>query len=161
MLFAKIALGFFGTVGLAGAYTFHEGVMRVDEDHFDGRHVHVWVPAAIVPIAMRIVPSRHFRHAAAQAAPWLPTVRALIKELKKYPDVELVQVQNANQHVRIRTYNGRLLIDVAEPGETVMLVPGCASEYTLVRFSSGRSKVGRGHVVESGTSPSSAKSSTR
>jgi hypothetical protein len=119
MLLAKIALGFFGTMGLAGAYTFHEGVMRVDEDHFDGRHVHVWVPAAIVPMAMHIVPSRHFRHAAAQAAPWLPTVRALIKELKKYPDVELVQVQDANQHVRIRTQHRRLLIDVTDPGETV------------------------------------------
>lgn len=119
MLLAKIALGFFGTAGVAGAYTFHEGVMRVDEDHVDGRHVHVWVPAAIVPMAMHVVPSRHLKHAVAQAGPWLPTVRALSKELRKYPEAELVEVEDANQHVRIRTHNGRLLIDVSAPDETV------------------------------------------
>ena len=119
MLLAKIGLGFFGTVAVAGAYTFHEGIMRVDEDRVDGRHVHVWVPAAIVPMAMHVVPSRHLKHAVAQAGPWLPTVRALSKELKKYPDAELVEVEDANQHVRIRTHNGRLLIDVTAPDETV------------------------------------------
>jgi ferredoxin-NADP reductase len=46
-------------------------------------------------------------------------VRALSKELKKYPDAELVEVEDANQHVRIRTHNGRLLIDVNAPDETV------------------------------------------
>jgi hypothetical protein len=86
MLLAKIALGLCGTVAAAGAYTFHEGVMRVDEDHFDGRHVHVWVPVAIVPMALHVVPSHHLSRAAAQAGPWLPTLRALTKELRKYPD---------------------------------------------------------------------------
>jgi hypothetical protein len=119
MLLAKLALGLCGTVAVAGAYTFHEGVMRVDEDHSDGRHVHVWFPAAIVPIAMHVVPSRHLEHAAAQAGPWLPTLRALTKELKRYPEAELVEVEDANQHVRIRTHQGKLLIDVTEPGETV------------------------------------------
>ena len=65
MLLAKLALGLCGTVFVAGAYTFHEGVMRVDEDNSDGRHVHVWVPAAIVPMAMHVIPNRHFEHAAA------------------------------------------------------------------------------------------------
>jgi hypothetical protein len=119
MLVAKIALGLCGTVAAAGAYTFHEGVMRVDEDHFDGRHVHVWVPAAIVPMAMHVVPSRHLSRAAAQAGPWLPTLRALTKELRKYPDAELVEIEDGNQYVRVRTRNGKLLIDVNEPGETV------------------------------------------
>src|ERR1700682_1579841 len=121
MLLAKLALGFCGTVAVAGAYTLREGVMRVDEDHMDGRHVHVWVPAAIVPMAMHVIPSRHFKHAAAQAGPWLPTLRALTKELKKYPEAELVEVKDANQHVLIRTHQGKLLIDVTEPGETVHL----------------------------------------
>jgi hypothetical protein len=51
MLLAKLALGLGGTLVLAGVYTFHEGVMRVDEDHGDGRRVRVWVPAALVPLA--------------------------------------------------------------------------------------------------------------
>ena len=119
MLLAKLALCFCGTVFVAGAYTFHEGVMRVDEDNSEGRHVHVWVPAAIVPIAMHVVPSRHFDRAIAQAGPWLPTLRALTKELKRYPEADLVEVEDGRQHVRIRTHQGKLLIDVAEPGEDV------------------------------------------
>ena len=119
MLVAKLALGLCGTVVAAGAYTFHEGVMRVDEDHFDGRHVHVWIPAAIVPMALHVVPSRHIERAAAQVGPWLPTLRALAKELKRYPEAELVEVEDAHQYVRIRTHQGKLLIDVTEPGETV------------------------------------------
>ena len=121
MLLAKLALGLGGTIVLAGAYTFHEGVMRVDEDHGDGRHVHVWFPAAVVPMAMHFVPRRQLEQAAVQAGPWLPTLRAVTKELKKYPEAELVEVSDAgpSQHVRIRTHNGRLLIDVDEPGEQV------------------------------------------
>lgn len=122
MLLVKLALGFCGTVAVAGAYTFHDGVMRVDEDNYHGRHVHVWVPAAILPIAMHVIPSRHFERAAADVGPWLPTLRALTKELKRYPEAELVEVENGRQHVRIRTHQGKLLIDVTEPGEDVHVV---------------------------------------
>jgi len=122
MLLAKLALGFCGTIVLAGAYTFHEGILRVDEDHGDGRHVHVWVPAAIVPMALHVIPRHRLEHAAADARPWLPMVRALTKELEKYPEAELVEVRDANQHVRIRTHNGKLLIDFTEPSENVHVV---------------------------------------
>ena len=119
MLLAKLALGFGGTLVLAGAYTFHEGVMRVDEDHFDGQHVHVWVPAALVPLAIRVVPRHYLEHAAGQAAPWMPTLRAVTKELKKYPEAELVEVVDSTGHVHVRTHGGKLLIDVNQPGEEV------------------------------------------
>jgi hypothetical protein len=119
MLLAKLALGLGGTVVLAGAYTFQDGVMRVDEDYAGGRHVHVWVPAAIVPMAMHVVPKRHIQHAAEQAEPYLPTLRALTKELKKYPEAELVDVSGSGEHVNIRTHGRKLLIDVYEPGEQV------------------------------------------
>jgi hypothetical protein len=121
MLLANLALGVGATIFLAGAYTLHDGVMRVDEDHQNGRHVHVWVPAAIVPMAMHVIPRRHLEHAAEQARPWLPTLRALTKELEKYPNAEFVDVRDAdeNQRVRIRTRNGKLLIDVDAPDEHV------------------------------------------
>jgi hypothetical protein len=121
MLFANLALGVVGTIALAGAYTFHDGVMRVDEEHSGERHVHVWVPAAIVPMALHVVPGRHLKQALEQARPWLPTIRALTKELEKYPNAEFVDVRDRreNEHVRIRTYNGKLLIDVDEPDEHV------------------------------------------
>jgi hypothetical protein len=121
MLLANLALGVVGTVVLAGAYTFHDGVMRVDEEHQGGGHVHVWVPAAIVPMAMHVIPRYHLEHAAEQARPWLPTLRALTKELEKYPNAEFVDVRdgNENDHVHIRTSNGKLLIDVDEADEHV------------------------------------------
>ena len=90
MLLAKVALGFCGSLALLTVYVFHDGVLQVDEEHTGGRHVHVWAPAAIVPIALRVVPKRHFEHAAVEMGPWMPTVRALTKELRKFPDAEFV-----------------------------------------------------------------------
>ena len=119
MLLAKLALGLCGTVAVVGVYVFHEGVMRVDEDDANGRHVHVWVPAAIVPMAMYVVPAHYFKEVPADATDLLPTLRALTKELKKYPETELVEVDDAHDHVRIRTHQGKLLIDVKDPDETV------------------------------------------
>ena len=119
MFLAKLALGFGGVIALAGAYTFHEGVMRIDEDGHDGRHVHLWIPAAILPLAVHVIPSHEFDHASADAAAWMPTLRVLTKELKRYPESELVNVEDSSQRVRIRTHQGKLLIDVIAPGETV------------------------------------------
>jgi hypothetical protein len=119
VLLANLALGLGGTLLLAGAYTFHEGVVRVDEAHLGGTHVRVWVPATIVPLALHVAP----RHAMAQVGqeirPWLPTIHALTKEMKKYPETSWVDVQQADGHVRIRTHNGKLLIDIDEPEDQV------------------------------------------
>jgi hypothetical protein len=121
MLLANLALGVGATIVLAGVYTLHDGVMRVDEDDSNGRHVHVWVPAAIVPMAMHVVPRHNMERVAEQARPWLPTLRALTKELEKYPNAEFVDVREdgGDQHVRISTHNGKLLIDVDQPDEHV------------------------------------------
>jgi hypothetical protein len=121
MLLANLALGVGATIVFAGAYTMRDGVMRVEVDDHDRRHVHVWVPAAIVPMAMHVVPRRNLEQAAEQARPWLPTLRALTKELEKYPNAEFVDVRedDENQHVRISTHNGKLLIDVDAPDEHV------------------------------------------
>jgi hypothetical protein len=121
VLLAKIALGFGATVVMAGAYTFHEGLLRVDVDetHGKGSHVHVWVPAAIVPMAMHFIPRDRMHDAGERAANFMPLVHAVAKELQKYPEAELVEVHDGMQHVHIRTHNGNLLIDADEPGQTV------------------------------------------
>ena len=126
MLLAKAALGVSGALVAMGAYTFHEGVIRVDVDEFraGGSHVHFWVPAAAVPMAMRFVPRHHFRDAARHAREFLPVAHALFKELKNFPDAEFVEVKDDEQHVQIRTHGGKLQIDVEDSGETVhLLVP--------------------------------------
>src|SRR5437762_12707605 len=113
MLLAKAALGLGGTLELAGAYTIREGVIRVDVDEYrsGGSHVHVWVPAAAVSMAMRFGPSRHMRHASEHAREALPVLHAIIKELKQYSDGDLVEVVDDDQHVWARTYGGKLQID--------------------------------------------------
>ena len=126
ILLAKAALGFTGTLFVAGAYTFHEGVIRIDVDEHraGGSHVHMWVPAAAVPMALHFVPQKHLRKAAEHSREALPIAHAIVKELKKYPDVDLVEVVDGRQHVRIRTRNGKLQIDVEEPDQQVhLLVP--------------------------------------
>lgn len=121
VLLGKIALGFAGTVVAAGAYTFHQGLLRVDVDESNrhGSHVHVWVPAAMVPMAMHFVPRHVMENAGEKAGKFMPLVRALAKELERYPEAEFVEVTDGEQHVRIRTHHGSLLIDVSEPGEEV------------------------------------------
>jgi hypothetical protein len=121
LLLAKAALGLGGTLVLAGAYTMREGVIRIDVDEFrsGGSHVHMWVPAAAVPMAMHLVPDKHWRHATDHAREAMPILHALVKELKKYPDAEFVQVDDGDQHVRMRTVGGRLQIDVDAPDQKV------------------------------------------
>jgi hypothetical protein len=72
-------------------------------------------------MAMSFVPRKHFREASVNAREFLPTAHAIMKELKKFPDAELVEVTDGEQHVRIRTRQGKLQIDVEDPGETVHL----------------------------------------
>ena len=121
MLLAKAALGLGGTLVLAGTYTFREGVIRVDVDEFrsGGSHVHMWVPAAAVPMVMHLVPDKHWRHATEQSREALPILHAVVNELKKYPDAVFVEVIDHNQHVQIRTHDGKLQIDVDAPDERV------------------------------------------
>jgi len=121
MLLAKAALTVGGTLVLAGAYTMREGVIRIDVDEYGagGSHVHMWVPAAVVPMALHFVPDKHLRHGSEQARQAMPILHAIVKELKKYPDTEFVEIDDRDQHVRIRTQGGRLQIDVDAPDQKV------------------------------------------
>lgn len=122
MLFlAKAALGLGATFALAGVYVFHEGVIRVDvdENHVNGSHVHVWAPATVVPIGLRVVPFHHLEKAAAQARPFLPALRELAKELEKYPNAELVEVRDPEQHVRVSVHGGKVYVDAVTDDENV------------------------------------------
>jgi hypothetical protein len=119
MILAKIALGLAGTVAVAGAYTFHEGVISIEQQGRDGQHIHFWVPAAMVPIAVRAVPARYLECHTRQAAEWLPVARSLSKELRHYPEVDFVDVTDSREHVHIRTHNGRLVVDITGDDENV------------------------------------------
>jgi len=121
MLLAKAALGLGGTIVLAGAYTMREGVIRIDVDeyHSGGSHVHMWVPAAAVPMAMQFVPSDRMHQASEQAREALPVLHAIVKELRKYPDADFVEIDDNGEHVQMRMRGGKLQIDVDAPDEKV------------------------------------------
>jgi len=94
MILAKLGLGVASTIMFASVYTFREGVIRVDVDeHRDGgSHVHFWVPAAAVPMAMHFVPKEHLREAASHASEFMPLVQIVTRELRRYPDTTFVDV---------------------------------------------------------------------
>jgi len=121
VLLGKIALGFGAGVLMMGAYTFRQGVIRVDVDEngSNGSHVHVWAPAAMVPMAMHFIPSKQLHHAGDHAAEFMPVVHAIAKELQKYPEAEFVEVEQGEDHVVVRTHNGSLLVDVTGPDQEV------------------------------------------
>lgn len=121
MILAKLALGAATTVVFATVYTFREGTIRVDVDeHRDGgSHVHVWAPAAVVPMVLRFVPDDKLRDAAQHAHEFAPLVRVLAKELRRYPNTTFVEVQDGKQHVRVSTVGRKIQVDVQGPDEDV------------------------------------------
>ena len=123
LIIAKIALGLGATLAVGGAYVFHEGVINVDVDEFrpGGSHVHVWVPATAVSLGMRVVPRHHLEHAASQVQPFLPVLREVAKELKRFPNAKFVEVKDATDHVFIGTVDGKIRIDAVSDNETVHL----------------------------------------
>ena len=129
ILVAKVALAFAGTVAAAGAYTLHDGIAQVQVDDNQGTHIHIWAPAAIVPMAMHVAPlamrlaPRHeihkFPHEAQQA---IPILRVLAKELENYPNTEFVEVRDSDTHVVVRTVGKKVVVDVVDPENKVHVV---------------------------------------
>jgi hypothetical protein len=124
LILAKVALGLGATMAMAGAYVFHEGVIRVDVDERrpGGSHVHFWAPATVVAAGMHFMPKEQLNRATEEARPFLPVMREAVKELEKYPNVELVDVTDKRDRVRVAMVDGKLRIDaVSEDGDVVHL----------------------------------------
>lgn len=123
-MLAKVTAGMLGTAALAGAYMFHEGAVRiaVDQEAANGKkeeHVHLLVPVTLVRAGLHFVPDAKLRRAAVQIRPWLPAIRVASRELARLPDADLVEVQDAKEHVRIAKRGNLFEIDVTSPRETV------------------------------------------
>ncbi len=111
-----------GATAVTGAVmTYNAGSIRVsvDEKKPGGDHVHIIVPAILVPAAMGFVPDKELGKHAKEIRPWLPAIRAACKELERTPDTVLVEVINPDEHVTITKRGGAIHIDVVDPGETV------------------------------------------
>ncbi len=120
-MLGKIMFGLLGTAALAGTYMVHEGAVRVSVDKREpgGRHLHLIVPAALLPAGMYLVPDQQLRAATAGMRPWLPAVRIASEQLARLPDAELVEVRQPGQHVHIAKRGALLVVDVESLRETV------------------------------------------
>lgn len=121
MILAKLALGTATTLVFATIYTFREGTVRVDVDeHQDGgAHVHVWAPAAVVPMVLHFVPDSKLQQATQSAAEWAPLAHVAAQQLARYPNTTFVEVEDGEEHVKISTVGQKVQVDVDGPGETV------------------------------------------
>ena len=121
MILAKLAIGTATTLMVAGIYTFREGTLRVDVDERreGGAHVHVWAPAAVVPMALHFVPDSKIRDVTEHCNEWAPLARIAAKELRKYPNTTFVEVEDGDEHVRVSTIGSKIQVDVTGPEENV------------------------------------------
>ena len=121
MILAKLSHGAASTLMIAGVYTFREGTIRVDVDEHreGGAHVHVWAPAAVVPMALHFVPDDKIREATEHVNEWAPLVRIAAKELRKYRDTTFVEVEDGEDHVKVSTVGAKIQVDVTNPQENV------------------------------------------
>lgn len=121
MILAKLALGTASTLMIAGVYTFREGTVRVDVDEHGvgGSHVHVWAPAAVVPMALHFVPDDKIREVTDHCNEWAPLARIAAKELAKYPNTTFVEVESDDEHVKVSTVGSKIQVDVTGPEENV------------------------------------------
>ncbi|MBZ5551831.1 MAG: hypothetical protein LAO21_03855 [Acidobacteriia bacterium] len=111
----------FGGMVAAGAAVYQAGAVRVsvDEKRPDGHHIHLIAPAAAIPIGIRFVPDRALRHASSEVRPWLPAIEVAVTELEKYRDFTLVEVEDGQDHVKIRKIGPSMVIDVDSTDATV------------------------------------------
>jgi hypothetical protein len=106
---------------LAGAFVYNTGLARVEvlEKTPNGHHIRLYVPAVVVPIAVRLVPKEKLHEASRDLQAWLPAIKAASEELSRCPDGPLVEVDSRLEHVRIMKRGDALVIDVDDAGETV------------------------------------------
>ncbi len=112
------------TIVLGAVVTYNAGAVRVsvEEKKAGGEHIHLVVPAVLIPPVVGLIPAEELERHAKELRPWLPAIRIASDALSKTPDVVLVEVIDSNDHVVIRKQGGSLLVDVTSPDENVHVV---------------------------------------
>ncbi len=102
-------------------FAYSSGVVRVYvlEKKPGGDRINLFVPAILVPVALKFMPAQDRRRTAAELEPYLPALMAATDELARCPDAVLVEVKGPREHVSIRKLGRSLVIDVDSSDEIV------------------------------------------
>jgi hypothetical protein len=121
LLLGKIGAGFLGTALIAGGLVSSQGFVhvRVTEKKEHGTHLRLVLPAAAVPVVLRLVPRGRLSEAARNVRPWLPAINAAASSLADSPDVPLVEVTGPAQHVSVMKAGDSLVVDVNDRQDIV------------------------------------------
>jgi len=145
------------------------GILVVDvrDGGPDGTHIVVPVPVLLAQVALAVMPQNigdcHETSAShhgivvgcggagaargtavacregAEAARYLPFARAMLKDLRRYPDFTLVEVRDGQDHVLVRKVGKDLVVDVTDSQDDVHCrVPLRMADRVLASFSEGR-----------------------
>jgi len=105
-----------------GGLVYNAGAVRisVNEKHPGGDSFRIIAPAAIVPLALALVPDRIMkREMPPEARAALPALKIAAEELRNLPDGPLVEVHGPGEDVIIALRDGTLAIDVETDDEEV------------------------------------------
>ncbi len=118
ILAAKVGLVCAGTIIAGAGALCSEGFIRVDvaQNRGELRHINVTAPAILVPMAVELAthmkPRRQIAKAGEQIEPYVPAIRAALRELNEGGDMTLVDVIEPGQHVRVSKSGGSIIVDV-------------------------------------------------
>jgi hypothetical protein len=121
ILLGKIALALTGTMVAGVGLVCSEGMIEVNvvERQPEVHHVYVIAPAMLAPIAAHFIPRHNLSEASHQIAPYLPTIRAALDQLRECDDFVLVDVKDRDQHVEVQKLGSSLVVDVKDENDTV------------------------------------------
>lgn len=131
---AKLGIGVLGTALAGGAALSSEGFIyvNVQEKQPGGTHLHLLVPAAIVPAALHFVPQRNFDKSSCDLRKALPIIDAAIPALNDSPDGVLVEVREPEEHVLVAKQGGSIVVDVNDHDDKVHVsVPLIAAQSAI------------------------------
>jgi hypothetical protein len=134
ILLAKLGVGLLGTAVVTGAALSSEGFInvRVDEKEADGHHIHMIVPAALVPVGLRFVTRQNLAEAARNLRDNMAIIDAALPALEQCPDGVLVEVTDPGEHVLVAKVGGSIVIDVNDADDVVHVsVPLRAAESAI------------------------------
>ena len=89
---AKLGIGMMGAALVGGAAVVSEGFIhvKVEEKQVEGAHIHLVVPATLIPATLRFVPPAYLVEASENLRPYLPIIDTAIPALEGSPDGVLV-----------------------------------------------------------------------